>query len=147
MVHLGWTEWLIDVFLGPDGAWKFSSQFTSHLGFCSSSSSQSSGRNSRAWEKEYHPFGLGEKSICCSCTISITCKETQNFHRNEFCRTTSVAYPKWQTIIDFSNVKIKPPLYCLKTHFMIFISVHYCSPNTINQFLSACGGPPKSKNS
>ena len=41
MSHLSWTERLIDIFLGPNGAWKFSSQFMSHLGFCRRTSSRS----------------------------------------------------------------------------------------------------------
>ena len=41
MSHLSWTERLIDVFLGPNGAWKFSSQFMSHLGFRRRTSSRS----------------------------------------------------------------------------------------------------------
>ena len=48
--------------------------------------------------------------------------------------------PKLQNIIDFSNLIVKPRTY-LETHFMAFTSVHCCSPNTISQFLWACGGP------
>ena len=53
---------------------------------------------------------------------------------------SSVANPKWQNIIDFNNLKIKP-LYCLEIHFMAVTSVHCCSLNTFSQFLWACGGP------
>ena len=39
----------------------------------------------------------------------------------------------------FQWSKNRNPIYCLETHFMAFISVHCCSPNTISRFLWACG--------
>ena len=57
----------------------------------------------------------------------------------------SVADPKWQNIVDFSDLKIKPlrnnnrtPIY-FQTHFRVFISVHYCLSNVISRFLWVCG--------
>ena len=63
----------------------------------------------------------------------------QNMHQQS-------CQPKMAKYRRFQQSKNKTPLYCLeiKTHFTAFLSVHFCSPNTVSQFF--VGLPHKDSN-